>query len=539
MCILKELGGVIVSFNGDINLEKENLNVEVLVGEGMVQKFIEGEINLPNITGGIQQSTASVEDVTWEIIEGNVTVNGKLKTILYLESVTQENQQERQERIIEEDFTVCVDIPGVAPGHEVAVDSTVENLEIKELGVENEEDFNLKQLAMIEVFVKVTEAVHLEVATEVINTGIEVEKETFKTEEMIGENIAQKDLVSEVIIDSSVKKIDAVHCSFEDVKGELREDEVVVEGTLVKYVFFEEKDTEVIKYEIFKEEFLLNVELYGAKPGMNMQVYPKIKLTEFELKSENELTQSTSIEVFVRVSKTLQLEILKELEDIEVSKESFMSLFVIGKERFQETLENIIELPEPGKTIDEVWGEVKEIKPSIVNDKLLIEGIIKSQILFVKEDERVNKTVEEFPFSGSIEIEGIKPNHRIQVFSRIEYIYGYLEEEKDFANIILDVEFFITAVEVTWQEIITGVKEVAAKTEEEKQVDNETETEERGKLDIYSSSSTFKIYVTGKEETVYEISERFGIKVEDILKANKLTEPENINPGQKLLIPLK
>ncbi len=104
-----------------------------------------------------------------------------------------------------------------------------------------------RQTAIIEIFVKVTETIQLEVVTGAKGPNIRVRKELLKVEDVVGEDARQATLKTDVILDYPVRKIESVDTRFEDVTARVIDNKVIVEGTLVKQVYFVDADEDVVR----------------------------------------------------------------------------------------------------------------------------------------------------------------------------------------------------------------------------------------------------------------------------------------------------
>lgn len=56
---------------------------------------------------------------------------------------------------------------------------------------------------------------------------------------------------------------------------------------------------------------------------------------------------------------------------------------------------------------------------------------------------------------------------------------------------------------------------------------------------IPNQNSTFESYIVKKGDTLYEISKKTNVDIEDLIKINGLDKDEYIYPGQEILIPKK
>lgn len=55
--------------------------------------------------------------------------------------------------------------------------------------------------------------------------------------------------------------------------------------------------------------------------------------------------------------------------------------------------------------------------------------------------------------------------------------------------------------------------------------------------DIPEKKASITIYVIGKGDTFWNLAKKYNTTVDDLIKINKIEDPEHIEEGQKLIIP--
>ena len=190
-------------------------------------------------------------------------------------------------------FSVFLDIPGATDGMDVQVHPTVEFVAFTLEG-----PTTLRQKVVLEIFVKVTERVQLQVA---LGTGPLV-----KVEAVRGENTTQ--FLSETIAVLPVPaiKVREIDARIENVTTEILQNKVIIQGIIHKQIFFIDLDnierefTELVPFSTF-------VDVPGAEDGFNVEVISRIEFVGFNLLTETDLQQKVVIEIFVKVTETVQI----------------------------------------------------------------------------------------------------------------------------------------------------------------------------------------------------------------------------------------
>ncbi len=536
----------------DIELVTELFKVESVVGEGATQANVEAEISLPAPVRKIREPVeAEVEVTDTEVIEDKVVVRGVIEKQVYF---VDDNDGTLREKSFEEPFSVFVDILGAEPGHNVQVRPRVELVKLNQVdkdksyhkgekaeGGEGEGEGEgeigahhhfveevYRQLVIIEIFVKVTETIQLEVATDVIGEKITVDKELLKVEDVIGENTAQTEIISDINLDYPVRKIESVDSRFEDVSSRVIDDKVVVEGTLVKQIYFVDPELDVVRERTVREDFSLTVDIPGAKPDMNVQEFPRVEDINVEIVNDFQLRQIAIIEVFVKVTQTVQIEVVKDIKEVNTITELLKVSPVVGEDRVQNIVEADTQLSVPARKIQQVLSEFRDVEGRIIEDKVVVEGFVDKQIFFVDAyTDEIVEASESVPFTTTIEIPGARPDHRVQISPRVEVIQDEIDQEDPtLVRETIVIEIFAKVTDIAQHEVVVGIEDIKKE-------------EPYRKSRRESSGPSMKIYVVQKGDTINDIAQRFEVAPENIISANNIKNPEMIFPGQKLIIPVR
>ncbi|MBS4024654.1 MAG: DUF3794 domain-containing protein [Clostridia bacterium] len=397
---------------------------------------------------------------------------------------------------------------------------------------------------MIEVFVKVTETVQLEVITDVIapSLSLDVVRELLKVQSVVGEDSQQISLVNEVMFPRRVKKIKDVTSKVQDLKTTVVPDKVIVEGVLHKQLFYVEHDTGRL-FEIgVDESFVAHVDIPGARPGMNVQVYVDVEHIAHDLRDGTPHTgftrarQTVILAVFVKVTEELQIEVVIDVigEGIDVFRELLKVQAVVGEAERQITLRQDIQFDHPVKKIIDVVSTVEIIRrdTTVIRDKVIVEGILRKQIFYVrKTDDAIFEQSVEERFTSFVDIPGARPGHHLQIFPEVEFVtHDPIPGQPDtFRRQTAVIALFAKVTEAVQLEVVLDVILVVVPTP--------TPTPTPTPVPTVCPPS-FTIYVVQRGDTLFKIAQRFGTTVQAILAANpQITDPNVIQVGQQLCIP--
>lgn len=434
------------------------LLLPLVVGEGTKQKLVENIIDLEMPALKVDEIRGELRNIEAEIIPDKVIIQGIIhKQIFYIDL---DNLARHQAE--EVGFSLFIDLPGVEPGMDIQVHPVIEGIFFELLS-----PTELRQKVVVEVFVKVTEAVQERV---VIGQG-----PLFKVEEVI--NQADKQILNETTIelDRAAIKIREIIGEIRNITAQIIPDKVVVQGLLHKQIFY--IGTDNIEYHQAEDvPFSLFVDLPGATPGLNSKVTVVIEKIFFDLLTDTTLQQKVILKAGVIVTETLQLPLeigefgLFKLE--EVIGEGIRQILVerrqevppippivrnvvvvqvvppaeIITERQQIIVENVVKLPETAIKIREVRGEVTGLRARPVTESgILIDGFVHKQVFFVGEDNVVRNVNERVPFSILVNLPGIIPGTPFTVDVRIEKISFTLAPDGNFLRQIIVLVAEVTA----------------------------------------------------------------------------------------------
>lgn len=182
----------------DIDVVKKLLKVENVVGEDTIQTTVVNDIEFPVKAKKIWDTEAEVEDVTVNPIEDKVIIEGIIHKQIFW--VADENRTvdgvtyqkgEVFEKSVDEKFSAFVDIPGTTGDMNVQVHPRIEFIDYDDL---RDDPYAIpdtwRQTVILELFVKVTETVQIEVVTDVTSPDqqLDVIKELLKVQSVVGED---------------------------------------------------------------------------------------------------------------------------------------------------------------------------------------------------------------------------------------------------------------------------------------------------------------------------------------------------------------
>lgn len=449
--------------NGPLLLLKQ------VVGENTQQILIENDFTLDTPAIKIDEIVGKIQDLEVEVIVDKVIIQGILhKQIFYIGT---DNIGRHQGEDVH--FSLFVDLPGAMPGMDVQVHPQIEVILFELIS-----PTILRQKAVMEFFVKVTENIRQNVT---IGNG-----PLFKVEEFIGEATEQNLTETIVTLPMSAIKVREIVAQVRDIETFVITDKVIVQGTIHKQIFY--IGTDNIERHIAEDiPFSLFLDIPGAVKGDNVRITPIIEAVFFELISPTQLRQKVVIAITAVVSRELQLHLILGMGPLfkveQVVGENSKQVLVVRREEIippvspitvteitivfpqaacqeqQIILRNEFELPVTAIKIKEIQAIIKDLTVNVLNNKVIVQGVVEKTIFFVDTDNIVRTITEEVPFSIMVDFPGITPGQPVEVNVEIEKILFNLSEDGDtvIQNIVLRATVCIQAEPGEQVTVVTDV----------------------------------------------------------------------------------
>lgn len=398
------------------------IRAEVVIGENTRQLLVERNVILTIPAIKVRNINARVINITTDVIADKVVIQGVLHKQIFF--VGEDNIVHHQAEDIP--FSTFIDVPGAEPGMNVQVDPVVETV-----------IFNLltptliHQKVVLEFFVKITESRQLNVVT---GNGPLV-----RVDQVVGENTKQELFENIVALSTPAIKIDDITVVIRNITTHIIQDKVIVQGILHKQIFFIGTNN-IELHQAEDIEFSTFVDVPGATFGMDVEVVPTVEFVNFELQNATTLIQKVVVEFFAKVTESVQLNIV-------LGPGALLKLeTVTGENTTQILVENVFGLPIPTVKIREIVASIRDIVTEVINDKVVIQGILHKQIFFIGEDNLEHHQAEDIPFSTFLDIIGATPGMNVRVDSRIETILFELLDSSTLRQKVV-IEFFVKVTE--------------------------------------------------------------------------------------------
>jgi len=397
------------------------VRAEVVIGEATKQLLIESNVTLSQPALKIRNITAEIRDLTTELIPDKVIIQGLLHKQIFF--VGEDNIVHHQTE--EAPFSTFVDVFGAEPGMNIQIHPTVETILFNLLN-----PTLLHQKVVAEFFVKVTEPTQINIR--------EGNGPLVRLDQVIGEATKQELLENLVTLEAPAIKIDDITAEITDLSVDVLEDKIVLQGVLHKQIFFISKDN-VEFHQAEDVEFSTFVDIPGAEPGMDVITEPTIEFIHFELLDENTVLQKIVVEFFVKVTESIQM-------NVALGPGALLKLdTVVGEQTAQLLLESTLVLSQPAVKIREIVAKVEQLTAEVIEDKIIIQGVVHKQIFFINQNNLEIHQSEDVPFSTFVDIPGAVPGMDVRIKPQIETIlFELLDPNRLRQKVVLELFVKIT-----------------------------------------------------------------------------------------------
>jgi LysM repeat protein len=162
-------------------------------------------------------------------------------------------------------------------------------------------------------------------------------------------------------------------------------------------------------------------------------------------------------------------------------------------------------------------GEVVSLENKIVENKVVIDGIVNVNVIYKTADTENNvaNMKSEIPFTTTVDIQDIKDNMKSVVKAWIESLQASIEAHTIAIKAVINASAKV---------YLLSKKQYISEVEEK-------EGEVEGK------KASITIYSVQKHDTLWTLAKKFNTTMGELLKINNLEGPDSICVNQKLIIP--
>jgi LysM repeat protein len=512
-----------------IELVKENIEYEQLLGENTADNVIKAEYVIPDTLPDVKEILmldANPSITSIEVMQDKVYIEGQiLYNILYL---SKEEKNEVFSVNYMGKFTNYIEVNGSA--HKMLCES---ECSIEHMGCSCVNERKIALEGIVKVKAKVMKNCSFDIVEDIKHSNdVQLLKNPTSIDKIIGEvkgNLVGKSHLVIPMDKPQIKSILKLDVNLHKREIRVIENKVEVDTfALLEVIYKGDGDRDI---EYLSDDILIRqeMELQGANSSMDGFGDFILQNVEHNIK-EDDLGESRILDVELNIRADVKVTTKENVDIIEDAYSPAMALNMVKKDyvfnvvhgiRGSETIvkENLPVRNKNTKPQSVILsrGKVCVTDKKLVENKAVIEGLLQVNVLYKVDDETryVDAIEEEVPFTFTTEIPGAKID--MSCNSRL-----FLES----------LEGFVEAGTIGIKAVISSETKVSYESRKDFIV-NVEELEEV--MPIKKSSIT--IYCVQPGDTMWKIAKRYSIPMDNLIKVNSIDDIENIAGGQKLIIP--
>lgn len=511
-----------------VELIKDLLKIDQVIGKDEIQALVEGEITVPETKPKIKKILkidGDVEVTGTKTAKGKIIVNGIVNfNVLYS---TDDELQSVHNIDARTDFKEEIEIEGVNEGTVTDIKANVEHIDYNQAG-----DTSISVKTVISIAGKATLDNTIDIIRDIKGSdGIQVLKENIRYNDVLGTNTSST-LVKEAF-ELEEKMPDIIDILRVDTKVHEKEtkvvdDKVIVAGVVAcSIMYFGDDEENKVNYINHEIPFTHFVELPGAEKDMDCGLKLNSYDVNYEVKEDIngalriidiESTININAKVYRKVEKEVAVDTYSTNKIFDIKKQEIVVSENIGQSASKEIIRGALDRgKEVIKSIYNVNGRSLITDYKIMEGKVIIEGLLEVDMLYQAEDNNEIKDMRhEIPFKTYVDIEQVDDDLDLEVNNILEDI-SYRKINSHEVEIEASVNNYVSVNRI-------------------KKIDIITEAVETGESINRLSRPSITIYIVQRDDTLWDIAKRYNTTVEEIIKTNDIVSPENIMPGEKIII---
>lgn len=512
-----------------IDLVKENIECEQLLAENFCDTVIKSEYVIPDTHPDVSEILildASPTITNKEVMQDKIFLEGKIDyNILYL--AKEENDEKGIYSVnYTGDFSNYVEIRGAE--HTMLCDADC-YIEHADCDIVNERKIGIKGIVKLKG--EVYKNYDFEVVKDIDESDEDIQmlKNPATLDKIMGTVSGNLIAKTEIQVPSDkpqigdILKIDTmVHKK--DIK--ILDDKIQLEAYALTKLLYRGKDSKEIV--MIEDDVLINkdLELKGVTPSMNSFTDFNVDGLEYTVR-EDDLGEDRIVQIEALIKSNTKVMYKEDMDIIEdayspqclmkIDKKDYELNVIYGQNTVQSMVKSNIETNNDERLQDIVMshGDVCITDKKIVEDKVVVEGVINVKVLYKTSNEDIKKANEEIPFNASIDIPGSKIDMQCIAKVSIESIDADIEVNTIAIKAVIEV--YARVNYIIHKEFLINVDELDG--------------------EIPGKKASLTIYVVQNGDTLWKIAKRYCTTIQDLVKLNDIEDPDVIKIGDKLIIP--
>ena len=513
-------------------LIKERIVLEQKIGRNTTQVLLEGDIIVPDVKPDMSvalQTDARVCIDKFDASTDRVSFMGRLEiSVLYLGRGSAKPVHSMSMVAPVDDF---INIDGVTREMWVEVTAELTNIDYKMV---NDRKINYRAVVDVSVSCECTEEHEV-----VVNIGSVPINQLLKTSLAINrrvENRADKITVAESLaIPAGKPNIGGLlqtHVTLGRQDVRVSSGKVTINGELnITSLYNEQADGALVEIVENEVPFSGVVDIDNAREDMIADVLLTVQHVNAQVAVDADgedrvIDIDVTIGVMAKVHSVENLEVLEDAycidEELEIVKTPVKYPRLVCRNKNQSPFKEVVQLPAGAPqmlSILRVSGKPIIDDCKVMDDKVVVEGIIIADILYVAENDDIplysHKTI--LPFRQLIDTKGSAPGMTVAMDLSNDHV-GFNMLSTTEVELRFLLSFSIQVIDERQFNMITDI------------TFNEIEPAKLG------SMASIVLYVVQKGDTLWNIAKKYNTSIDSLLQLNDLENPKTLEQGQKLIL---
>jgi len=515
-----------------LELVKESIRVNQIVGEDSTQAVIESDIIVPDTKPDVARILLLDGDVhvnRLETVQDKVIVEGAIRyNIIY---VSDEDEASIKSINTAVNFSEDLNIAGTRQDMSCKVKCDVEHVQYEIL---NSRKINTK--AIIKLNGRVVNEIEKQIVNDLTGVNnIQILRKKFNINCYLGRGESVTSISEKMEVPAgkpAIREVLRTDVKIGNKQYKITENKIITEGEInVSTLYIGDDERGSIQSMEHGIPFTQFVDLPGINEEGRIELDFDIVDSSFEPEEDSdgelrlmkgEIELSINAEGYCKRDVGIIEDAYSPRSKMDIEKHPFRVEELVGESRSQAILKDSLILDDESPDISEVFNVLAKPVLSeyrIMDNKIVIEGAVKNSVLYLADNEEnpVFSYEQEIPFRHTVEVDGITPDMSCDVSLDVEHCnYSMISAREVEVRLILDVN--------------TGAVNRISIPVIERIVESPVDDKRS------ESQPSITIYFTQPGDTLWKIGKRYYSVLDDIRELNNLDD-DTIKPGQQILIP--
>lgn len=513
-------------------LVREKIVLDQKIGKETSQVLLEGDLIVPDVKPDmavILQTDAKVCIDRADAAGDRISFSGKLDVqVLYLAKGSEKPVHSMSVTAPIDDF---INMEGVTKDMWVEVKAELTNIEYK---MQNDRKINYRAVVDVAALCESTNEHDI-----VVNISDVPDNQLLKSSLTLNRRVENKTdrftITDELLVPAGKPNIrEVLQCGVAVANKEVRvtAGRVTVSGELVVTTLYRgDSDSSLIEFMEHEMPFNGGVDISGVREDMMADVVLHIQDHTVQAKPDSDgeervLAVEAVVGVAVKAHCQDTLEILRDAycigKNLELSKTPIKYPKLICRNKNQTPVKEVVQLGEGCPDILQIFrvkGRACVDEAKIIEDKVIVEGVIEADALYVAEDDQapLYSFHTTLPYRQIIETKGAAAGMDAEMDVSIDHVGFNMLSGRE-----MELRFLLSFnTQVIHEMEMSMVTDIAFADMDRAVVDG---------------MASMTVYVVQKDDSLWSIAKRYNTSIDELLSVNDIENPNKIVPGHKLLI---